>query len=84
MIATGAFHSMFIQLTKIVVYGSLGVVNFRPATEGLCAGLGAVVAIYATRRGLGRFKDVCFLRLAILVMLISGLSLLWQSRGLFI
>jgi uncharacterized protein len=84
MIATGAFHSLFIQLTKIVAYGSLGIVSFRSATEGLCAGFGAVVAIYATRRGLDQFKEVWFRRLAILVMLISGLSMLWQSRGLFI
>lgn len=84
MIATGAFHSLFIQLTKIVAYGSLGIMSWGSAMEGLCAGLGAIVAIYATRRGLDLFKEIWFRRLAILMMLISGLSMLWHSRGLFI
>ncbi len=84
MLATGAFHSLFIQLTKIAAYGTLGIMSFTSAMEGFCAGLGAVLAILATRRALDRFKEIWFRRLAILVMLISGVLMLWQSRGLFI
>jgi uncharacterized protein len=84
MIATGAFHSLFIQLTKITTYGSFGIISFGSAVEGMCAGLGAAVVIYATRHALERFKEIWFRRLAIVVMLISGVSMPWQSRHLFI
>jgi uncharacterized membrane protein YfcA len=82
MIATGAVHSLFIQLTKIVTYGSLGALSSRAAIEGVLAGLGAMTAIWATRPWLDRFAEIWFRRLAILLMLLSGLSLLWRSRAL--
>ena len=82
MIATGAVHSLFIQLTKIATYGSLGVLAPGSILEGVLAGAGAVVAIVTTRRWLDRFTETWFRRLAILLMLLSGLSLLWRSRGL--
>jgi len=82
MIATGAVHSLFIQLTKIATYGSLGVLTAGSVLEGVSAGLGAMVVICVTRQWLDRFKEIWFRRLAILLMLISGLSMLWRSRGL--
>ncbi len=82
MIATGAFHSLSIQLTKIAAYGSLGVLVPASLIEGAAAGVGAVVAICATRRSLDRFSEIWFRRLAIVFMLVSGLSLLWRSRAL--
>ena len=83
MIATGAFHSLFIQLTKIVTYGSLGVLSAGSIIEGVSAGLGAMVAISVTRRWLDLFKEIWFRRLAILLMFLSGFSILWRSRELF-
>ncbi len=82
MIATGAVHSLFIQLTKIVTYGSLGALSSRALVEGALAGLGAMAAIWITRPWLDRFAEIWFRRLAILMMLLSGLSLLWRSRAL--
>ena len=81
MIATGAVHSLFIQLTKIATYGSLGVLTTGSVLEGASAGLGAMVAICVTQQWLDSFKEIWFRRLAILLMLISGLSMLWRSRG---
>ena len=83
MIATGSVHSLFIQLTKIATYGSLGVLSRGSLLEGAAAGIGAVVAIFVTRRWLDSFKETWFRRLAILLMLTSGLSMLWRSRRLF-
>jgi hypothetical protein len=84
MIATGAFHSLFIQITKIATYGSLGVLTFGSIIEGVSAGAGAMVAICVTRRWLDLFKEIWFRRLAILLMFISGLSILWQARGFLV
>jgi uncharacterized membrane protein YfcA len=83
MIATGAVHSLFIQVTKIMTYGSLGVITPTSALEGAAAGLGAVLAIAATRRWLDAFQEIWFRRFAILLMFVSGLSLLWRSHHLF-
>ncbi len=80
MIATGAVHSLAIQITKIVTYGSLGVLSSSSALEGAAAGLGAIVAIYVTRRLLDELREVWFRRFAILLMVISGLFMLWRSR----
>jgi uncharacterized protein len=82
MIATGSVHSLFIQLTKIATYGSFGVLTAMSTVEGVSAGFGAVLAIYLTRSWLNRFKEIWFRQLAILLMLISGLSMLWRSRSL--
>ncbi len=82
MIATGAVHSLFIQLTKIATYGSLGALGSRALIEGMLAGLGAMIAIWVTRPWLDRFAELWFRRLALLMMLLSGLSLLWRSRAL--
>jgi uncharacterized protein len=82
MIATGAVHSIFIQVTKIATYASLGVLTFGSIVEGVAAGLGAMVAIWATRQWLDRFKELWFRRLAILLMLLSGMSMLWRSHAL--
>ncbi len=82
MIATGAVHSLFIQITKIATYGSLGALSTGALLEGALAGLGAMTAIWATRPWLDRFAEIWFRRLAILMMLFSGLSLLWRSRVL--
>jgi uncharacterized membrane protein YfcA len=82
MIVTGAVHSVFIQLTKIATYGSLGVLTSGSVLEGTAAGLGAMLAICITRQWLDRFNETWFRRLAVLLMLIGGLSMLWGSRGL--
>lgn len=84
MIATGSVHSIFIQLAKIATYGSLGVLSLGSALEGACAGLGAVVAIFVTRRWLAAFHEAWFRRLAILLMLANGIAMLWRSRRLFL
>ena len=84
MIATGSVHSLFIQLTKLVTYGSLGVLSLGSVLEGMAAGAGAIVAILLTRRWLESFGEIWFRRLALALMLISGLSMLWRSRGLFL
>ena len=81
MIATGAVHSLFIQVTKLSTYGSLGMLTSGSILEGAAAGLGAIVAICVTRPWLDSFNELWFRRLAILLMLLSGLSMLWRTLG---
>ncbi len=83
MIATGAFHSLFIQVAKIATYGLLGVLPVGSILEGACAGLGAVLAIVISRRWLARFSEIWFRRAAIFLMLATGISLLWGTRHIF-
>ena len=78
MLATAAVHSLFIQVTKIAAYGSFGVLNLESVIEGASAGVGAIVAICGTRRWLDSLKEVWFRRLAILLMLVSGLLMLFR------
>lgn len=82
LIATGSVHSLFIQITKLATYASVGTLSGRSLLEGVAAGLGAVLAIYVTRRWLDVLKDVWFRRFATVLMLTSGSSMLWQSRHL--
>ena len=84
MVATGSVHSLFIQLTKIATYGSLGVLSRGSILEGAAAGIGAIVAIWVTRRWLDSFQEIWFRRLALLLMLASGASMIWRSRSLFL
>jgi hypothetical protein len=42
-----------------------------------------MVAICVTRQWLDKFKEIWFRRLAILLMFMSGISILWRSRELF-
>jgi uncharacterized membrane protein YfcA len=82
LIATGAVHSLFIQITKIATYASVGALSSRSLLEGVAAGSGAVFAIYVTRPWLDTLKEVWFRRLAVVLMLTSGSSMLWHSRHL--
>jgi uncharacterized membrane protein YfcA len=82
LIATGSVHSLFIQITKIATYASVGTLSSRSLIEGIAAGLGAVIAIYLTRQWLDTLKEAWFRRFAILLMLTSGSSMLWHSRHL--
>ena len=83
MIATGAVHSLFIQVAKIATYGWFGVLPTGAVLEGILAGSGAVSAIVLSRRWLPRFSDVWFRRMTILLMFITGLTVLWRTRTFF-
>ena len=65
LLATASIHSLFIQITKIATYASVGVLSSRSLLEGVAAGSGAVIAIYITRPWLDRLKEVWFCRLAV-------------------
>ncbi len=83
MIATGAVHSLFIQIAKIATYGSLGVLPAGSVLEGIVAGSGAVFAIMISRRWLALFSEIWLRRMAILLMFTTGITVLWRARNIF-
>lgn len=80
-IATRAVNSMAIQLAKIATYTTVGALNWDLARHGLSAGAGAVLAIWICRPWLHRLNTRHFRQLAVLVMLVSGVLILWQQRA---
>jgi hypothetical protein len=81
MLATRAVNSLAIQLAKIVAYSAFGALSWHLALHGIVAGAGAVLAIWVTRPWLHRLRVRRFRELAVLVMVVSGVMLLWQQRA---
>lgn len=73
MIATRAVNSLVIQLAKIGTYFALGALNADVLVEGLAAGLGAVLAVRLATPWLNGLREDRFRKLAIAVMVTSGL-----------
>jgi uncharacterized membrane protein YfcA len=81
MIATRAVNSMIIQFAKIATYAAVGALNWDLARHGLFAGAGAVLGIWMCRPWLHRLDSRRFRQLAVLVMLTSGVLILWHQRA---
>jgi len=81
MVATRAVNSLAIQIAKIGAYLAFGALDWSLVQEGLCAGAGAVLAIWVSRPWLHRLPIRRFRQFAVFVMLASGALVLWQQRG---
>lgn len=81
MIATRAVNSLAIQVAKIAAYAAFGVLEWDLVRHGLFAGAGAALAIWVTRPWLHRLDSRRFRQLAVLVMVVSGVLVLWQQRA---
>lgn len=81
MVATRAVNSLAIQAAKIAAYAAFGVLGWDLVRHGLSAGAGAVLAIWVTRPWLHRLDSRLFRRFAVLVMVASGVLVLWQQRA---
>ena len=80
LLATRAANSLFIQITKLATYASLGVLTPDSIDNGLFSGSGALAAIWLSRSWLPLVSNARFRRFAVLVMLGSGVYMLWQQR----
>ena len=81
MVATRAVNSLVIQVMKIAAYAAFGVLEWDLVRHGVFAGAGAVLAIWVTRPWLYRLDSRRFRQLAVLVMVVSGVLVLWQQRA---
>jgi uncharacterized membrane protein YfcA len=82
LLATLRYILSSFKSQRIATYASVGVLSSRSLLEGVATGSGAAIAIYITRPWLDRLKEVWFRRLAVVLMLASGISMLWHSRHL--
>lgn len=81
MVATRAVNSLAIQVAKIGAYAAFGALDWELLRYGLIAGAGAALAIWVSRPWLRQLDSRRFRQLAVLVMLISGLLVLWHQRA---
>jgi len=82
LLATRAANSLAIQITKIVVYSWLGVLNLGLVQDGLIAGIGAGAAVLLSRPLLNRINGRQFRQYAIVMMVATGLYMIWRRRSL--
>jgi uncharacterized protein len=81
MVATRAVNSLAIQIAKIAAYAAFGALDWDLFRHGLAAGAGAALAIWVSRPWLRHLDSRRFRQFAVLVMLVSGLLVLWQQRA---
>ena len=81
MVATRAVNSLVIQIAKIGAYLAFGALSWELVRHGLFAGAGAALAIWVSRPWLHRLATRRFRQFAVLVMLASGILVLWQQRA---
>jgi uncharacterized membrane protein YfcA len=81
MVATRAVNSLAIQVAKIGAYAAFGALDWEWIGYGLYAGAGAALAIWVSRPWLRRLDSRRFRQFAVLVMLASGILVLWQQRA---
>jgi len=83
MVATRAVNSLVIQLAKIASYASFGALSANLVLHGAAAGAGAVTAIWLARTWLRHLSARRFRQLAVVVMVASGVLLLWKQIARF-
>jgi uncharacterized protein len=81
MIATKSLNSFVMHIAKIGTYTAFDALTGRLFLFGLAAGLGAMSANWLGKRLLGEMSATRFRQVVIVVMVVSGLVMLWQQRG---
>jgi uncharacterized protein len=81
MIATKSLNSFVMHIAKIGTYTAFGALTGRLFLFGLAAGLGAMSANWLGKRLLGEMSTTRFRQVVIVVMVVSGLVMLWQQRA---
>lgn len=80
MIATKSINSFVMHIVKIGTYTAFGALTGRLFLFGLAAGLGAMSANWLGKRLLGEISVTRFRQIVIIVLVVSGLFMLWEQR----
>ncbi|WP_345891414.1 TSUP family transporter [Dickeya oryzae] len=78
LLATEAV-SLVIYLTKASTFGVIGALPWSALLAGVLVGLTQVAGVYIGKRFVLHLSDTLFNRLVDSMMLIAGLSLLWET-----
>ncbi len=79
LVATKAINSLILQLTKIISYGSFGLLTLEVGLYGGAIGLGAITGVILGRKQLLKINVEQFKRYALLFMLISGIIMVIKA-----
>lgn len=84
LLATRAVNSLAIQLTKLASYTAFGALTGERLFDGLAASAGAAIAIAATNSWLDRMSSQLFRKLAVGLIVATGLLMLWRQHALLV
>ena len=82
LLATRAVNSLATQLTKVGAYAQFGLLSLDLLRDGLIAGTGAGAAVLLSRPLLDRVDGRRFRQFAVVMMVVTGLFILWRRRAL--
>ena len=84
MIATKAANQVFMHATKVLFYCLFGVMSLKYLLYGLAIGLAALPGNWLGQKVLVNMKESSFRKLAFTFIALSGISLVWEQRGLLL
>ena len=79
IIATKAVGILFLQLTKALSYGAITPASLQIVGLGVIAGIGGMLGNYIGKRLLNKIDDGVFESLINILLIFSGISLLWDG-----
>ncbi|MDQ4076650.1 MAG: sulfite exporter TauE/SafE family protein [Chloroflexota bacterium] len=79
MIGTKTANSFFVGLVKIGSYTFFGALHGKLWLYGIVIGIAASVASYLGKQILGEIKEITFRRAVILIMVVSGVVMLYRQ-----
>lgn len=84
MIATKSAHVLVVHVVKMITYATLGALTLPDLGYGLVIGITAVPANWLGQKALKKISDEQFRQFVIALVVISGLSILWEQRDFFV
>lgn len=79
LVGTKAVNSLVMQLTKVISYGTFGALSVQVAGFGVALGLGGVAGVFLARKHLDSIETHRFRKYTLILMLISGIAMLYRS-----
>ena len=79
LIGTKAINSLFMQITKLVTYGCLGVFTIEVVSYGAVIGCGAIIGVFLARNHLKKINMEQFRKYTATIMFFCGIMMLFKA-----